>query len=290
MPDELPSIPEFVRRYFVENDLGRVLAAEPLQGGVISFAYRLRTERGQTFFLKRSVNFPEDMYRIEAEGLAKLTATGIRTPEVLSFSPEHLLLEDLGSRPPDKRFWPAFGRAVARLHENRAEKFGFDHHNYLGRLKMTNTWTDDGHEFFIHHRILRFLEEPLVDETLTTEDRRGIERIAVRLPMLVPADRPSLLHGDLWLTNMLADPDGNPAVIDPSVYYGWPEADLSMSWLDGKVPMEFFESYREVHPLADGWGERLELLLIKEYLSMVAHFADAYGSVAKLRAILEKFG
>ena len=267
-----------------------LLREERLEGGMISLTRRVVSEAG-SFVVKQCPSPPENLYQKEAEGLRALVVPGgPRVPEVLSVGDDHLLLEDFGKHEPGPGFWEEFGRRVAQMHLVTRPQYGFDHDNYLGILLIDNTWSDDGWEFFARTRMLRFLDEPLALECLTPEDRRGVEGIARRLPDLVPYQPPSLLHGDLWTSNMLVAPDGQPAVIDPAVYFGWPEAELSMTCAYDGVDPVFFDAYREVNPIEAGWEERFDLLNIRELLSMIAHTGNQYGTVEKLRDLLAKFG
>jgi fructosamine-3-kinase len=223
--------------------------------------------------------------------LNALREAGMRTPNVLAVGDDFLLLEDLGpqtNRTPD---WEVLGRAVAKQHQHTNKRFGFVNDNYLGPLPQINTWMEDGHAFFGQHRVLRYLSEPLCEQALTPQDRQDLEHLVKRLPELVPVQPPSLLHGDLWHTNMLVDAQGVPAVIDPAVYYGWPEADLSMTAQYGKdkVPLIFYEAYNEVNPLAPGWQERLELLTIRQCMAVLAFFGNAFNTLEELRGVIAKF-
>ncbi len=107
--------------------------------------------------------------------------------------------------------------------------------------------------------------------------------------MLVPVQPPSLLHGDLWHTNMLADSCGAPALIDPAVSYGWPEAELSMTRQYGTVPRIFFDAYNEINPLASGWWERLELLTLRQHMAVLAFFGNKFGTRNQLLAVIAQF-
>lgn len=275
---------------YLEARQASILSEEKLEGGMISLTRRLVTDKG-SFVVKQCASPPPDLYQKEAEGLeALVVAGGPRVPEVLSVGDDHLLLEDFGKHEPGPGFWEEFGRQVARMHSVRRPLYGFDHDNYLGILLIDNSWSDDGWEFFARTRMLRFLDEPLAVENLTAEDRQGVEKLAARLPDMVPYQPPSLLHGDLWTSNMLVAPDGQPAVIDPAVYFGWPEAELSMTCAYDGVDPVFFDAYREVNPIETGWEERFELLNIRELLSMIAHTGNQYGTVEKLREVLAKFG
>jgi len=62
----------------------------------------------------------------------------------------------------------------------------------------------------------------------------------------------SLLHGDLYRGNMQCGALGEPALIDPAVYYGWAEAELSMARQQGDVPTSFFAAYQSIRPLEAG--------------------------------------
>lgn len=266
-----------------------IFAEEKLEGGLISLTRRVTTQRG-TVVVKQSTNAPGDMYYREAEGLLALAVPGgPRVPQVLSVGEGHLILEDFGKHESGPGYWEEFGRRIAAMHSNQSPKYGFHHDNYLGILLMDNSWSEDGYEFFAQTRMFRFFDEPLAKEYLTKEDRQGVEHIAGMLPNLIPYQPPSLLHGDLWTSNILVSPDGQPGVIDPAVYFGWPEAELSMTFAYDGVGSAALDAYREVHPLEPGWEERFEILNIRELLSMVAHTGNQYGTVPKLRELLAKY-
>lgn len=80
---------------------------------------------------------------------------------------------------------------------------------------------------------------------------------------------------------------GLPSVIDPACYYGWAEAELSMAWCCGSIPGSFWAAYQEIRPLADGWRTRMPLLHLREQLSVVAHFGDRYGTVDRIRRVVD---
>ena len=281
-----PPVIEFCR----STGLGEIRATETLKGGAISLTRRLTTNSGAKLILKQSAQPPEDLYLREAEGLRALKAAGMHTPEVLLVGSDFMLVEDLGSASRDQLDWQALGRAVAQLHLHTHDQFGFDHDNYLGLLPQYNPWTNDGHVFFGQYRLLRFLEVPLCEQSLSAQDRASLERLVRRLPELIPVQPPSLLHGDLWRENILLGAEGRAAVVDPAVYYGWPEAELAMAQQYPGIPRIFFDAYVEVNPLEPGWWERLEILYLREILSCIAHFGgERNNTLGQLRAILARF-
>lgn len=278
---------------FLENDgFGAVTAVDAVSGGNINKASRVHTASGTNFILKQNDGKAPRLFECEAAGLVTLHEAGMRTPQVYATGSDFLLLEDLGPHNLGATDWEHYGRAVGHLHRHTHKRFGFAYDNFLGPLPQINTWTDDGHDFFGQYRVLRYLSEPLVEPLLTPQDRHDLERLVKRLPDLVPYQPPSLIHGDLWHTNMMTDSGGAPAVIDPAVYFGWPEAELSQTRLygDGVVPQVFYDAYNEVNPLAPGWWERLELLTIRQLMAVLAFFGDQFGTLAQLRAVIAKFG
>ncbi len=288
MPTADLPIPEAVSDFCRADGWGEIETAQVLKGGAISLTRRLTTVRG-SLILKQSTQAPPDFYRREGQGLATLNAAGLSTPPVLASGDDFLLLVDVGGGSSDGLDWVQAGRAIATLHNRTSPRFGFDYDNYLGLLPQRNSWMDDGHAFFGQHRILRYLSEPLCEQTLTVEDRQQLERLVARLPELIPVQPASLLHGDLWVANVIAAASGEPTFTDPAVYYGWAEAELSMARQYEGIPNAFFDAYVEVRPLELGWWDRLELLYLRELLSVIAHFGAHGTAVHQLRTIVARF-
>ncbi|MDX3004178.1 fructosamine kinase family protein [Kribbella solani] len=270
--------------------LGDPISADPLEGGYASKTYRVRTDLGKSVVVKTQADLPPDLYALEADGLDALwTPGGFAVPKVLRVTPTFIVLADLGTAEPSATYWADAGRALAAQHQRTADKFGYHQDNYLGTLAQRNPWMADGHAFFVEHRLLRFLERPFCYRQLGEGGRRLLERVVRRLAEIIPAQPPALLHGDLWHGNLLPGPDGAPAMIDPAVYYGWPEADLATLLIYGNLSGDFFTAYEEVHPLTPGWRERAPLLHLRELLSITAHSPTVPETVAEIHSILQRF-
>jgi fructosamine-3-kinase len=283
------AIPQLLPGFLADAGFGEITQIEKLKAGHINQVSRLKTSTLHTFILKQNPEKPSRLFEHEAAGLKVLQEAGMRTPEVFAFGDEFLLLEDLGNDENRVADWARFGQAIAHLHLHTNEKFGFHYDNYLGSLPQMNTWTEDGHEFFGQYRVLRYLSEERCEAVLTAQDRRDIERLVQRLPDLVPKQAPSLLHGDLWHTNMLFDAEASPALIDPAVYYGWAEAELSMTQQYGNIPQVFYDAYNELNPLEKGWSERLELLTIRQNMVVLALFGNQFNTLDEIRNLITKF-
>ena len=274
----------------------RVRSADPLAGGTNHRVSLVTRVDGSRLVVKSTTDLPADVFDAEAEGLAALGGSGaIDAARVVAVGPGFLVLEELRPTPPleDSNFWARTGRELAHLHERRGERFGWHRDNWLGLVRQVNPWTEDCYEFFVRHRIMRYLPEPHVTAVLDARDRAGIERIGDRLPDLVPPSYPALTHGDLWPGNVLATADGVPVLIDPAVSWSWPEVDLSMM-LRGRAPEAFFAGYQEIRPLDPGWRDHFALLHLRELLSVLAHGELLPGApdwaVPEVRELIRRFG
>jgi fructosamine-3-kinase len=80
-------------------------------------------------------------------------------------------------------------------------------------------------------------------------------------------------------------------LIDPAVWYGWPEVDISMLWLSPRPSASgrFFETWEAIARPEPGWTGRAPLLHVWEMLSVLAQFGDENGTADRLRAVLTPF-
>ncbi|MFY1689413.1 fructosamine kinase family protein [Plantactinospora sp. WMMB782] len=271
-----------------------VVTVEPAAGGLAALAGTATRRDAPPVFVKAFAEAPaDDVFVAEAEGLAALRDLGgMATPEVILADRELLVLSVLRPRPASGTFWERFAQALARLHTSTTQpRFGWHRDNWLGRRRQVNTWDDDGFAFFARHRLLRWLGQPRVDAALDSADRAALERLCHRLPELLP-DRPACLtHGDLWAQNVLATPDGQPAVIDPAVSYMWAEVDLAHLWTTAPPPEahRFFEVYAELTALDDDWRSRMPIIQLRQHLAVLAQFDDDWGAADQIRATLAPF-
>ncbi|MEU4236393.1 fructosamine kinase family protein [Actinoplanes sp. NPDC026619] len=274
--------------------MGDVLAVEPVTGGLAALAGMATRRDAPPVFVKAFADPPDDdVFTNEAEGLTALREIGgMATPDVILANRELLVLSALQARPHRETFWEQLAHALARLHTSTIHpRFGWHHDNWLGRRRQINTWNDDGFAFFAEHRLLRWLGQPRVDAALDAGDRTALERLCRRLPDLLPGRPACLTHGDLWTQNLMATPDGRPALIDPAVSYTWADVDLAHLWTTAPPPeaQRFFPLYAELTGLDSDWQTRMPIIQLRQHLAVLAQFDNDWGAADLIRATLAPF-
>lgn len=288
-----------------------VLDAQFLGGGDINTAARVFTSLG-TFFVKwnqanlsgtgrqhpdQAMPDGDDLFALEAKGLAILRgADAIRVPTEVGHGRRgeqaYLILEYIepaasGLSGAPLLYWARLGQQLAELHAHTQPNFGLDHDNFIGTLRQGNTLTASGIDFFFTHRLLPQAGQAFYNGLLDKRTYEALFRLRDRLPDLLPADRPALLHGDLWTGNVLITEAGHPAVVDPAVYYGLREAELAFTHLFGGFDAHFYEAYHKRFPLEPGFAERIPIYNLYPLLVHVNLFGSGY--VSGVERVLHRF-
>lgn len=277
-----------VREWLREKGRGEIIENKPIHGGSINQSLCISTETGAHYFLKQNNRAPAGMFFREAQGLKTLQkVNGPFTPFVFLSGKKFLLLENLEPSAPCKDFWPLYGRQLARLHLNKGDRFGLAIDNYIGSNPQYNDWHWNGYEFYRLRRFIPQIVWARNQSLIDTQDVRNLERFLYRLPDIIPNQIASLLHGDLWSGNLITDKYGMPALVDPAVYYGWPEADLAMAELFGSYPDEFYQAYQEIRPLEHDFRSRFPIYNLYHLLNHLNMFGPSY--LVQIKEILGMF-
>jgi fructosamine-3-kinase len=246
-----------------------VLGSKPVSGGCVNPSARVETSSGDAFFVKWNAGAPRELFDAEADGLAALGTyaerCGLRVPEVLGVGsgaegePPWLLLELIERGHEAADYGERLGRGLARLHGSAGhggQSYGWTRDNFIGALPQTNPPIESWAEFWRDARLLPQLEAARRAGHFRGDADRTMDQLLARVHRAleaVEAQRPALLHGDLWSGNAYPGPNGEPVLIDPAVYRGHREVDLAMSELFGGFPASFLLAYEEVWPLGPGY-------------------------------------
>lgn len=251
----------------------------PVAGGCISPAARIRTPRGDTWFVKWSAgDMPRGLFHAEAHALEALVAcAAVRVPAVLGVRESWLLLEWLEPGRSGAATWTRLGAELAEMHRVQADAFGSAEDNFIGPLPQANAWSESWPEFWRAQRLQPQLARAR-SHFQSTELSRFDRLFDALDPILGPIqdEGPSMLHGDLWSGNVHIMADARAALIDPSLYYGHREVDLAMAALFGGIARACFNSYEENWPLRPGWAQRRAVYQLYYLLVHVNLFGSGY--------------
>lgn len=265
-------------------------AVKPLCGGDVAQAFRVELSSGTSLFAKTHRDPPPGFFVTEALGLGSLGDTcAVRVPEVVavtdgvgSAGPESAPMAMLVLRwvdhtrgaAPDE---VAFGVELAAMHQTGFPCFGRPDQRPTGSRQLPTTPTASWAEFYAGCRLLPLARMASDSQVLDAVTVAGIEQIATDLERFGAVDEPpALVHGDLWAGNRLVDHRGASWLVDPAVHGGHREFDLAMMDLFGGFGPAAFTAYNDVHPLADGWQQRVALHQLAPLMVHAIKFGGNY--------------
>jgi fructosamine-3-kinase len=263
----------------------------PLLGGCIGQVYRAEMPGNAPLAVKVS-NPPDPRLRLEGWMLGYLRQhTLLPLPEVMH-SDDHLLLMTFLEG--ESRFEAAAqahaAELVAGLHSLRADHFGLERDTLLGGLYQPNPPTPDWIPFFRDQRLLYMAGEAHQGGLLPARLYGRLKTFAGHLErFLEEPEHPSLIHGDLWTTNLLATGGRITGFLDPAIYYAHPEIELAFTTLFGTFDAPFFERYHALRPIEPGFFEvRRDIYNLYPLLAHVRLFGAGY--VGAVERILSRLG
>ncbi|MEM7033441.1 MAG: fructosamine kinase family protein [Chloroflexota bacterium] len=282
-------LPDFITADF-ETNVGAIQTAEFVTGGDINQGAKITTKNDLTFFVKWHENAPPNMFAAEAYGLTLLADTNtLHIPECV-YQNEHCLILmwlEMGERQ-SQIVAQVLGEGLAYLHQSGASQYGLDQNNFCGLTLQINTWHDNWVDFFINCRLQPQISLAERYNRLSISRGKKLNHLLKQLPNLLPANPPiSLLHGDLWGGNWIVTKNGQPALIDPAVYYGHREADLAFTELFGGFSSQFYQAYQTIWPLEAGYEERKRIYNLYHLLNHLNLFGEGYGG--SVDGVLNRF-
>ena len=266
------------------------VARHPLSGGCVGDVYQVELADGRMLVAKLG----DAGSGLEREGMMLTYLaehSSLPVPQVLHADDSLLLMEKL---PGGGRIDAAAERhaadLVAALHSVSGPSFGFECETVIGGLAQPNPAEQSWLTFFRDHRLLDRGRRAVAAGQLPNGVMARLEILAGRLDDWIeePA-QPSLIHGDMWGGNVLAEGGRITGFIDPAIYYADPEIELAFSTLFGTFGDTFFARYQEHRPLRPGFfEERRDLYNLYPLLVHVHLFGGSY--VGSVERTLTRFG
>ena len=172
-------------------------------------------------------------------------------------------------------------RGMARVQTELAEHLA-ELHEYT-RPTYGSAFDPEGHRQWLdifQRQIQR--EFSAVIDRLSPASRSTVGRAVARLPELMPeCDRPTLVHGDLWATNIIVD-DSSPTephisgFVDGAARYTDVEYELAYLRVFNTADLTFFRAYTRRHALREGFEERCRIYWLNTMMLHVRVFGDEY--------------
>ena len=222
----------------------------PLTGGCVGEVYRIWLAGGETLVAK--TGRPGDPLDVEGWMLRSLGEhSSLSVPDVILARDLLLVMSNIDG---EDALSPASeihaAELLAALHDVTADDFGLDRDTVIGGLHQPNGLYPSWVEFFRDRRLLYMADEAEREGQISSETRIRIDDLAKRLAeFLEELHTTSLLHGDMWGGNILVHGDRIAGFVDPAIYYGDPEIELSFATMFSTFGEGFFRRYGELRPL-----------------------------------------
>lgn len=264
---------------------------EPMGGGCVSAVYLIRTADHTPYVVKVDDSGTSSL-PIEAFMLAYLAENTALPVPVVHHVSENLMV--MTYMPGDSRFDSNAERhaaeLLAELHTHSAPVYGFSRDTVIGGLRQPNPNVESWLDFFREHRLLYMAGEARRAGRLPNSISKRIENLCKHLDKwLFEPERPSLIHGDIWTTNILAQRGRIKAFLDPAIYFADAEIELAFTSLFHTFGQEFYTRYNEIRPIVPGFfEERCDLYNLYPLLVHVRLFGGSY--VTSVDKVLAGYG
>lgn len=240
-------------QWFSQLPIKNITSYQPVSGGDINEAYQI-TADGKRYFIKVQPNHPADYFRHEINGL-KALGQAVNTPTPLhngvingdAYLVLNWLDESTGSQ-------ADLGRAVARLHQQTNDQFGFVDNHQTKALVKDNSWNDSWVDFYVNQRLLPEVKVAADRGRWNRWREDHFQQMVKQFQQYYQGRdvKASLLHGDLWAGNFMFAGDHDPYLIDPDAVYGDREFDLAMTTVFGGFDEDFYHAYNAAYPFTPG--------------------------------------
>lgn len=276
----------------VEQALGTApQSISPLSGGSVGEVYRAVLSDSQDVIVKVDRG-PEPRLNLEGDMLRYLRKhSDLPVPDVLHSVEDMLILEMLpGSSSFSAGAETDAANLLARLHDIKNPAHGFEYDTLIGSLHQPNPKTESWLYFFRDQRLLHMAQHAYKEGRMGLNTLNRIEKFASHIEeWLLEPDHPSLLHGDVWTTNVMAREDKITGFIDPAVYYGHPEIELAFITLFNTFGDTFFDHYDEKKGIkADFFDIRRDIYNLYPLLVHVRLFGGSY--LRSVESTIARFG
>ena len=233
-----------------------------VSGGDVNEAYEIENN-DQKYFLLVQPNKSKEFFTTEAAGLKDLKQAGVTVPEVYDVGEinedAYLLISFLEEGTSGS--YHDLAEMIAKMHQTYSDngQFGYKYPHQGSDITFNNDWTDSWIELFVERRLDKLRDKIVQANQWNQKQVDTYEKVREIMidELSNHQSKPSLLHGDLWGGNHMFLANAQPALFDPAPLYGDREFDIGITTSFGGYPKEFYKSYQEIFPMAEGYEKRL---------------------------------
>jgi fructosamine-3-kinase len=263
----------------------------PLSGGSVGEVYRAVLADNRTVVVKVECG-EHPRLDIEGDMLRYLSDhSTLPVPDVYHSERDVLIFEMLpGSSAFSAGAEESAAELLSELHGIAGPAYGFEGDTLIGSLHQPNTKTEKWIDFFRNQRLLHMSQLAYQEGRMGLDTLNRIEKFATHIEdWLLEPERPALLHGDVWTTNVLAEGDRITGFIDSAIYYGHPEIELAFISLFNTFGNTFFDRYSERREINGEFFEtRKDIYNLYPLLVHVRLFGGSY--LRSVESIIGRFG
>ena len=168
---------------------------------------------------------------------------------LIKYQSEELLITDFiqNNNIRNEDYQKVLANEVLKLHKIKNDKYGFDFDAQIGGLKQSNEYESNWVNFFRDKRLNMIFETINRTHQMPNLINKKIESLLKSLEDHIPKKpNVSLLHGDLWSGNILFNNGKVAGLIDPGIYFGHNEFEISYLMWFKYIDKEFLDYYSNI--------------------------------------------
>ena len=225
-----------------QNEIEKFISSNAIKERIIisnSFGMlceKICLENNQVFIAKyyEFNNIGFNSIKSEANSLTFLQKALPKLFPKIKFKSDNLIIIDFIKHNNIKKtdYQITLAKELLKLHSISNNKYGFNFDTQTGGLKQPNELGSNWVKFFLEKRLNMIYEKINQKKPLPKLTNKKIELLMKNISDYLPNNpKISLLHGDLWEGNILFNNGKLVGLIDPGIYYGHNELEISyLKW------------------------------------------------------------
>ncbi len=278
-------IAKIIKKYY--NNKCELKNITPLTGGMVSKIFLVITEFPEERFVLKYSEKEDKGFKGQYECLEILNKEYHFPVPVPYFCSAYD--KDVGCSYLGMEYWDAENMGEARF---TAENRKIIEHEIAESISKLHNNTDNEHYYLFskkrYKKLYQIMEKkyqenltPAVKKKIGEKYYKELLRIFEKLDkILIDNDKPVLVHGDIWSTNvMLENKNGVyhlKGFVDPSPHFINREYELAYLQVFGMFSDELFRHYRKFHTIDEGFQLRRHFYWLLTMLIHVNYFGDLH--------------